>query len=100
MWYVIVEVAGSKHYQYVKVMTLDEIQHVVLTDDLLLDARTQMVVDKLRCNAFDRLFTGRIDFCENDFVQQTQRISEFFVEVTGTGIEMRLEDGCNLTVLI
>jgi hypothetical protein len=29
-----------------------------------------------------------------------QRIGEFLVEVAGTGVEVRLEDGCNLAVFV
>ena len=66
----------------------------------LLYAWFQVVVDELGGNSWDRLLASRIDIAEDDFIEETQAVGKVLVEVTGAGVEVRLEDGCNLAIFV
>ena len=46
------------------------------------------------------MFAGRVDLRQDDFVEQTQRLRKLTVEIASTGVEVGLEDGRDMTVLI
>ena len=96
----VVQVTGTQYDEHVEGMVLDELQHISLADNLLLDAWAEVVIDQLGGDTLDRLFASRVNLGEDDLVKQAQRIGKVLVEVAGTGVKMRLEDSRNLTVLI
>ena len=85
MWHVVVEVACAEYDEHVEVALLNEVEHVVLAYDALLDAWSEVVVDELRCDAFDRLLACGVDLCEYHLVELAERIGEVAVE-GGAGI--------------
>ena len=60
----------------------------------------QIVIDKLRGYSWNRLLASWIDVAEDNLVQETQTVGEIFIEIAGSSIQVRLEDGCYLTVLV
>ena len=60
----------------------------------------QIVIDKLGGYSWNRLLASWIDVAEDNLVQETQTVGEIFIEIAGSSIQVRLEDGCYLTVLI
>lgn len=96
MWHLVVKIASSEYNKYVEITTFNEVEYIGLANDLLLNARAQMVVYQCRRNTLNGKFTGGIYLCQYDFIEQTQCISEIFVEIAGTGVQMGLEDGCYL----
>ena len=81
-------------------MVADEVEHVGLVDDLLVDTRLQIVVDKLRGDALDRLFARRVYLRQHHLVELTQCVGKVAVEVACAGVEMRLEDSRDMSALI
>jgi len=96
----IVQIAGSQDDEYIERAALDEVENLVLADELLLDARTQTVVDELGGDTLDGLFAGGIDFGEDDLVELTQGIGEIDIEVASARVEMGLKDGRDMPVLV
>lgn len=96
----IVEIASTQDDEHLEIMGLDIVEHLIFADDLFDNALLEIVVDKLRCNPFDRQFTGWIDLCQHHFIKLTQRLSEFTIEIARTSIEVWLEDGSNALVLV
>lgn len=60
----------------------------------------QIVIDKLGCYSWNRLLASWIDVAEDNLVQETQTVGEIFIEIAGSSIQVRLEDGCYFTVLV
>ena len=98
--YIVVEISRAENYQYVEVATLDEVEHIVFVDEAALDARPQIVVDELAGYSRDRLFACGVDVGENHFVELAKCIGKVAVEVAGASVEMRLEYGRYLAVII
>ena len=84
--YKVIQVAGTKHDEYIEGAALDKTEHIVLTDELFLNARTQTVVDDLRGYPLYRLFAGRVYLGQYYLVEQAQGIGEVTVEVSCTSI--------------
>lgn len=59
-----------------------------------------MVVNQFAGDAGDGLLACRIDIYQDDFVQQGKAVGEIFVEITGTCVEVRLENSRQLLVPI
>ena len=95
----VVEVAGTENDEHLELVRLDVVEHLVFLNHLFLHTFLEVVVDELRGDALDGQFTGRIDLREDDLIQLTQRLSEILVEVAGTGVEVRLEDGGDMLSL-
>ena len=55
-----------------------------------------MVVNQFAGDAGDGLLACRIDIYQDDFVQQGKAVGEIFVEITGTCVEVRLENSRQL----
>ena len=96
----VVEVAGTENDKHLELVRLDVVEHLVFLNHLFLHTFLEVVVDELRGDALDGQLTGRIDFREDDLIQLTQCLSEILVEVAGTGVEVRLEDGGDVLILI
>ena len=65
----IVKIAGSKDDENLEVVALDIVEDFSLADHLFLDTWLQVVVDELRCNALDGLFSGWVDLSKNDLIK-------------------------------
>ena len=59
-----------------------------------------MVVNQFAGDAGDGLLACRIDIYQDDFVQQGKAVGEIFVEITGTCVEVRLENSRLIVWLI
>ena len=57
-----------------------------------------MVVNQFAGDAGDGLLACRIDIYQDDFVQQGKAVGKIFVEITGTCVEVRLENSRQLLV--
>ena len=100
LWHHVVQIAGPQHDKHVEWAALHQIEHVILGYDLFFNTWAEVVENQLSGDSLDRLLSGGIDFGEYHLVEQTQRLGKIAVEITGAGIQMRLEDGRNLAILI
>ena len=66
----------------------------------LLYAWFEVVVDEFGGDSWYRLLSCRIDVAEDYFVEHAQTVGKVLVEISCTGVQMRLEDSCYLTVLV
>lgn len=92
LWHIIVEVAGAEHHEHLEIIVFDEREDILLVYHLLLHAFLQVVVDKLRRNAGDRLLACGIYVAEHNLVEHAQAVGKVLVEVARAGVEMGLED--------
>ena len=100
MWHVVVQISCSQDDEYVEVTALHQVEYVFLVYHAFLYSWLQVVIDQLGCNTWDRLLASRVDVAEDYFVQETQAVGKVFVEVAGSSIQVRLEDGCYLAILV
>ena len=67
---------------------------------MALHAGLQLVVDEFGGDPLDRFLACGVDVAEHHLVEQAQAIGEIFVEVAGAGVEVGLEHGRHLAVLV
>ena len=68
--HIIHRITGAEHYQHIKVVRLDKGGNVLLLYQMLLYARTQIIVNNLARNARYGFLACRINLCQYHLVQQ------------------------------
>ena len=100
MGYLVIEVTGTKDDEHLEIVSLHVVEHLIFQDHLFLHTFGQVVIDEFGGDALNRFFAGRVDLRQYHLVELAQGIGEILVEVAGAGIEVWLEDRCNMLVLI
>ena len=89
---IVFNITSTECHQHIEPALTHDVAYFVLGAELLLDARTQIVVDKTTGHAWDGLLACRVDIHNSHIIEQRQRIGEIAVEIAGAGIEMGLQD--------
>ena len=100
MWHIVVQIACSKYDEHIEIAVLYQIEHVFFVYHALLYARFEVVVYELASHSGDRLFACWIDITEYHFVEVAECLGKILIEISCTGVEMRLKDSRELTVLV